>query len=344
MNKYTVRDLAHHAAVSIGTVSRVINGAANVDPDLRERIHGSMRALRYVPRSRMRPNAGTRTWQIGILFFGPDAIDQNRHAQRAIAALERSCRAAGYTTVIEVIDRIGQLPRCIEKAQVDGVILATLETDPTTLYAVSARVPCVSINAYVPGLPMPQVCIDDAAWGRLATEEVLARGHQRIAFVNHAPGHRAFTHRRRAIEDRLAESPGGTPLIAIELPIVTTEHPFHLAPPDLGPIADRLLDANPRPTAAIVANDWGAYGLYRALRSRGVEPGRDISVVGFDNLTESALLLDPPLASVDAAATDITDTATDLVIDAIDGGPRRAHTILVPGQFHARPSLIPMTR
>ena len=67
---------------------------------------------------------------------------------------------------------------------------------------------------------------------------------------------------------------------------------------------DALLDANPDADAIASANDRMATTIYEALRDRGLEPGRDVSVTGFDDIN-GADLLDPPMTTVEHSAHDI---------------------------------------
>ena len=100
--------------------------------------------------------------------------------------------------------------------------------------------------------------------------------------------------------------------------------------------AGKLLDDNPGVEAVFCVNDAVAVGLYQAMRDRGLEPGRDIKVFGFDN-TRMAGEMSPPLSSIGPTGMTVGKQALELLIDSIDG--REISSKLVPTRLYSRASL-----
>ncbi|MFD5556750.1 substrate-binding domain-containing protein [Streptomyces sp. NPDC127068] len=82
--------------------------------------------------------------------------------------------------------------------------------------------------------------------------------------------------------------------------------------------ADVLLDLSPRPTAVFAVNDHTALGVMGAMRDRGLVPGRDIAVVGFNDI-DAARELTIPLSSVDSSPRRMGGTAAELLLARLNG-------------------------
>lgn len=100
--------------------------------------------------------------------------------------------------------------------------------------------------------------------------------------------------------------------------------------------AQQLLDDNPELEAVFCVNDDAALGLYDAMKQRGLMPGRDISVLGFDD-TRLAARAEPPLASVKADPMELGSVALKMLMNRLNG--RRSHSIDLPTRFIRRDSI-----
>jgi LacI family transcriptional regulator len=132
-----------------------------------------------------------------------------------------------------------------------------------------------------------RVCPDNRSAVRLAVDHLGSLGHREIAFLTAPPT-------LMADHDRLAEFE----LVCAELGIVPRPVP---TPLNLSAVIEQVtavLSAPNPPTAVITNSDYTAHGVYLAARECGMVVGRDLSVVGHDNLP-TAELLDPPLTTID---------------------------------------------
>ena len=90
--------------------------------------------------------------------------------------------------------------------------------------------------------------------------------------------------------------------------------------------AGQLLDIEHRPTAILCDDDLLAAGAYKAAVERGLKVGRDVSIVGFDDI-ELARMLEPALTTVEIPAARIGADAVAMAIDLIEGGEPRTESI-----------------
>ncbi len=189
-----------------------------------------------------------------------------------IASDDASAKALGY----------------LRGGSVDGAIVASHHTSDTFLDRVADVVPVV-----YGGRPARvraddyYVDVDNVEGGRVATAYLLARGHRRIATVSGPDDMPAGIDRLQGFRDAMAEA--GVEPVAVENGDFTEMG---------GALAmTRVLASGERPDAVFVASDLMARGAYTVLREKGLEPGRDIAVMGFDDSAVSTAL-SPALTTV----------------------------------------------
>jgi LacI family transcriptional regulator len=147
--------------------------------------------------------------------------------------------------------------------------------------------PTVVLNATAPGRSgITRVSPDNREAVRLATTHLAELGHRRITFLT-APAHLMADH------DRLDAFLEVTEALGVEPDPVET--PLNLRA--VQEVMDGLFRRADRPTAVVTNSDFTAHAVYVTARAAGIEVGRDLSVVGHDNLPTSELL-DPPLTTL----------------------------------------------
>jgi len=305
----TIGDVAAAAGVSPMTVSRVINGEANVRPATRDAVTAAVAALRYAPNPAARSLAGAGALRIGLLYANPSAgflselllgsLEQAalRHAQLVVErcdAEDQGLDAARRAVAGGVAGVLLPPPLCE-----DGAVLRFLD---------GARVPAVALATTQAPAGTAAVGIDDRLAALEMTRHLLGLGHRRIGFVTGAPDLSASARRYDGYRAGLAEA--------------GVVHDEALVAPGLYSYrsgldaAERLLALDRPPTAVFASNDDMAAAAVAAAHRRGLDVPGDLTVVGFDD-TALATAIWPELTTVRQPIADMARAAIDRLVAVI---------------------------
>ncbi|MFG3580023.1 LacI family DNA-binding transcriptional regulator [Micromonospora chersina] len=286
--RVTITVIAREAGVSVPTVSRVLNGRSDVAPGTRERVEELLRHHGYRRR-------GTRAVQRAALLdlVFPDL--DSPWALEIIRGVEDVGHAAGVGTVVSAIHSESSSTRQwlqnLRDRASDGVIVVTSHlSQPVHAQLRRLNVPVVVVDpAGAPATGVPTIGATNWSGGLAATEHLLGLGHRRIGFVTGPT--RLLCSRARLDGYRAALEHAGVPL---DDRLVQPGDFYHASGFAAG---STLLDLDDPPTAIFAASDQMAFGVYEAVRRRGLRVADDISIVGFDDLPE-ARWASPPLTTV----------------------------------------------
>ncbi|WP_017612877.1 LacI family DNA-binding transcriptional regulator [Nocardiopsis salina] len=292
----TLEMVAERAGVGRGTVSRVINGSAQVSPRTRDAVHAAITELGYSPNHAARTLVTRRTDTIALvvseprdrLFADPFFADIIRGVSSVLH--ERDLQLMLTTARSEAEhQRAGDY---LTGFHVDGVLLVSLHRDdPLPSRLTAAGVPVVQGGLPHAGtLTAPfYVEVDNAGGAREATRRLHSTGHGRVATVSGPMDMNAGVERLRGYRQVVEET--GLP----DDDRLVEEGDFSV---EGGAAAmERLLDSGTDPDAVFVASDMMALGAMRVLRERGLRVPDDLALVGFDD-TPMAQHSDPPLTTV----------------------------------------------
>ena len=305
----TIATIAEEVGVSLTTVSKVLNGRADVAPDTRARVEASLERHSYRRRSRKQPETAGR---VDLVFHEFDSA----WAMEIIRGVETVTAPAGIDVVLSQLDGrhhppqswldtvltrrpAGVLfvlcsPTAAQQRQLErqGVGFVVVDTDSAT----TASVPTVGSNNWNGGL--------------LAARHLLELGHRRIGIITGPED--VLCSRTRLAGFRFAHEEAGLPVD----PDLVRYGNFYVDAGYEHGIA--LLDRADRPTAIFAGSDMQALGVLRAARRLHLDvPGR-LSVIGYDNL-EVAAWTDPPLTTIDQPLRDMAGTAARMVLDLAGG-------------------------
>ena len=287
----TMRDIAKEAAVSVATVSHVVNNkkGARIGEETRQRVHEAIDHLGY------RTNALAKTLSVGSSrFIGlvADAIATTPFAGQIIHGAQDEAWKHGYVLLVANTEgnqaaENDAIAMMLEH-QVKGILYSTWyhrEIDvPESLHQTDT----VLVDCFSTGSGLPAVVPNEEQGGKTATEELIAAGHQRITFINTTTPSPALTGRLAGYRSALeaAEIDFDESLV---IPAVPEQEGGYEATAAI--IASGA-------TAVFCHNDRVAMGLYDGLREQGLDVPKDMAVVGFDNQEVIAAHLRPPLSTV----------------------------------------------
>ncbi|NUW43110.1 LacI family DNA-binding transcriptional regulator [Nonomuraea rhodomycinica] len=321
-------DVAREAGVSHQTVSRVLNEHPNVRSETRTRVLEAIDKLGYRRNLVARALVTKHSRTLGVVSFDTTLYGP----ASTVYGIEQAARAAGYFVSIvslKSIDRSGVRDALDYLADqgVDGiVVVAPQRSAAQTLADLAPGVPIVAVEGGEAG-DVSVVCVDQVEGGRLATEHLLALGHETVWHV-------------RGPSDWL-EAEGRVAGWRAALAQAGRAAPEPLAgdwSPRSGYEAGRSLASMAGVSAVFVANDQMALGVLRAFSEQGVKVPDQVSVVGFDDIPESEFF-SPPLTTIRQDFDAVGRNSIEVLLRQIEGeGPRACERLVVPPSFVVRAS------
>ncbi|WCE06019.1 LacI family DNA-binding transcriptional regulator [Pseudoxanthomonas sp. JBR18] len=306
----TIYDIAKHAGVSAGTVSRALSRPEKVLPETRARIEQAVTALGYMPNAAARTLKTQRSGK--ILVTVPDIA--NPFFAQILQGAEEAAQAADYAVLLgdtqHLPEREERYAQMLRRNEADGLIVLGHRLPPTARQIVRQRgaaAPVVNGCEFDPALGIPSVHIDNAAAARAAMEHLYALGHERIAVVGGPPDNPL--HRQRLEGVKVAARARGRMRQLQLVPGDFSVESGHAA-------ACTWLDRPAPPTAAFCFSDQMALGVLAACREHGMRVPHDFSVVGFDDLASSRYL-SPPLTTIAQPMREIGMRAVNLLLAII---------------------------
>ena len=274
----TILDVAEAAGVGVGTVSRVLNNSPAVSDATRSKVRAVISRLEYRPSSLARGLSLGTTNVIGALV---PTVTRPSSMERLRGVLDTLRETRYDLALFQIGDEDERHSRILDVIQPDrcaaGLLISLRPSADDSESLASARAPVVSVDGRVEGLA--GCFIDNVQGGRLATKHMLDLGHRYIAFVGDT-------------SDDLGFNPGGDRLAGYRSALAEAGVTFRQDYVRTGPhdrdaahiLARELFALDRPPTAIIATSDEQAFGVIAAVRSRGGEVPRDVSVIGFDDL------------------------------------------------------------
>lgn len=325
-----LKDVAAHAGVSRATVSLVLRKSPLVKAETRARVEEAMAGLGYVyNRSAANLRSGaSRT--VGLVLC---EITTPNFAQLT-AGIDEVLGTEGYMAFIgnaaEDAARQREVLVRMQEHGVDGlVVVASENTRADALEeGACARMPCVLAQRRVEGFPADYVGPDYGAGMELITEHLIALGHRNIAFIGGvrriAPLAERMAGFHRALRRHKLKSGAVVPCAVIDRSSGYTA-------------ARELLAKGDIPSAIVCYNDVVAFGVMLALDERGLVPGRDVAVVGCDDVDEAGLHR-PALTTFTTDPRVVGREAARLLLRRIAHPERPREEIIIPPRLVIRQS------
>ncbi|MEO8758382.1 MAG: LacI family DNA-binding transcriptional regulator [Devosia sp.] len=326
----TVKDIALSAGVSRATVSLVLRDSPLVAKSTRERVRLAIEELGYVY-DRAAANLRTRsTKTIGLVVC---EITNPFYAEMTAGiddALDQAGWVAFLANTAESPVRQDRFIARMREQRVDGLLLSPAEgSDPELASRIrSAGLPVVEVLRRLDGGPGDYVGTDFTTGMKLAAEHLIKLGHKQIAYVGAKRQMSPGRDRLAGYVDALRRH--GLPVGQIVHCRPTREEGAQAV--------DRLFEGQPTdPTAILCYNDVCAFGVMLGLADRGLVPGEDVAVLGFDNIAEAGLYR-PTLSTIEIGARRIGEEAARLLLRRIAAPKASFESIVLPPRLIVRTS------
>lgn len=329
MGTSTIRDVAREAGVSIATVSYVLNGTRRVTEETHQRVLSAVQRLGYRANIMARNLQASETRLFGYTWHPAAADSFNPILDHFLQAMAEAAARHDYrvltfpTTSIQ--EELAVYQEMVRIGQVDGFILSNTNLgDERVRTLLEIGFPFVAFGRSDAGWDFPWVDVDGAAGIEIATRHLIERGHRRIACLTWPEGSLTGQY-------RLSGYTRG--MIAAGLPVeprwVSRTGNFYS---DAYAATLRLLALPPeiRPSAVIAMSDLMAMGVINAGWEAGLQVGRDLAVVGFDD-APIAGFLHPALTSLHQPISEVGERLAVMLAALCSGQTlTEQHVLLVP--------------
>lgn len=284
----SLKDVAKHAGVSLGTASKIINNTGNVNDKMRTDVLNAVKELNYVPNLFARSLKTNLTYSIGIII--PEI--SNSFFAEVVTGIQNVFETLNYSVLIyntHLDSREEGKAFQVLNQKVDGIIfISNTINDELKSVLKELTIPLVLISTYAEGFV--SLNIDNEAAACAAVDYLCRAGHTKIALISGNPDDlNAGYPRMRGYQKALEKN--GLPMIEDYVKIGNFKFD------DGVEITKELLALKNRPTAIFAASDTMAVGVLHTLLSNGFQVPQDISVIGFDDI-EYARYCYPALTTV----------------------------------------------
>lgn len=329
----TLKKIAEISGVTVATVSYALNGKAGVSKTKKKLILEVARSLNYYPNEPARTLSKKRSTSIGVLV--PEL--HNPFSVEMFKSIENACWKAGYFPILISPDHPDDMEQGLVmflKYRVAGIIIGGFTYKELSIASImrlkKMNFPFVAFGSVAPMVHTDYVTIDRVACTRDAIEHLIKLGHRKIGYLCLPDTHEIIPGKLSGFRQALTEAN-----ILEHDEFMIRGFPGSL---EGGYKAMRtILSRRVLPTAFFCHNDLAALGAYRAIKESKLRIPKDISIVGFDNIVESAFS-DPALSTVNQPKSLIGEALVTMLLERMNDHSAPLKERIIKGNFVERGS------
>lgn len=321
----TIREIAEQAGVSYASVSRALNDQPGVGPKTKQRIRSIAARLGYTADAHARALVTGRVPFVGLVV--PDIT--NPFFPAIARGAQEVLEAHGYSLLLQdtawQLDRVRHSFDLLTSRRVSGLIMAAALDG--LVESLGLRWRELRRALLLVGHPAPprsgasSVLVDDRLGGALVGRHLAAQGWRRVAYLAGPRSERSSRLRLDGLRRALGVGASKAKVVAASHGQWTVQSGYEQA--------KALLDRRRRPDALFTANDLLAIGARHAAAERGLELGRDLGLVGYDDIDHAAHM-GVPLTTVAQPKVEVGREAARLLVAAVEGDGARRRVMLEP--------------
>lgn len=308
-NKTTMKDVAEAVGVSVNTVSRAFNDKPDINEATKREILEVAEKLNYQPNRLARGLRRQKSGIIGVIV----ADIANPYFSTLVKGLEEAATEKDYSIILQDTDeKYENEEEAVEtmiKERVDGIVLSPVQTESGTIEKLQENnIPFVLVARRFSHIETDYVISDEVNGAFHATNYLLEKGHERIAFINGPEHNSSAIDRLKGFEEAFSRKGREPDEEIITHGAVSTEDGMHYF--------DILMERELNFTAVFTFSDYVALGVLRAARSCNIDIPEDLEVVGYDDI-EITRSLSIPLSSVKVPKRKMGRKALDILVNKI---------------------------
>ena len=308
----TLKDIAKECGVSFSTVSKALQGSPEISLETIKIIQSKAEEMGYHPNIAARTLRTNKTFDLGVIFEDKTGTGlQHQYFAKILSGFQEVATAHNYdiTFTGPSTNKDYDYYKHIMGRSIDGVAILSADfTRPDLQKLVSSGLPLITLDykydsGHIAVLSNNTKGMDDL------TNYVISKGHTKIAMIYGEDT--LVTRERKTIFNKILHDNN----ITIPDEYFVQGQYYNS---DLSKTAtEKLLSLPEPPTCIFFPDDFSALGGIKALHARGLTPGKDISIVGYDGILLSSMLV-PPLTTYEQDGNTIGRTMATLLIEQIE--------------------------
>ncbi|WP_297206119.1 LacI family DNA-binding transcriptional regulator [uncultured Pluralibacter sp.] len=331
MTTVTLAQVAERAGVSTATVSMVLRNRGRISQATRERVLKALDDSGYVYNQTAANLRNRSSNQVGLLLHDITNPFYSEMTAGLSHEMERHDLLLFLANSEESEERQQKFLDSLMRNSACGMVLCAARKTPQAFFESLKRrkIPAIMVVRPLSDPDFDFVGTDNFLGTQMATAHLLKLGHHNIAFIGGSQSSGTRAQRIGGFTSKLLEhgiSPDSRWLVTCQA-----------SQSDGARVAEALFSAFPQITAAVCYQDVVALGVMQALRKMDRDVGRDFSLVGFDDITEAALV-QPGLTTISVAAKEIGRKAGELLYSRIQGNDEPPKRIILPPALVIRES------
>lgn len=331
-----IRDIAREAGVSVSSVSRALNGHAEVSDETRARIRQIAERLHYYPRASARHLVTNRGYTIGVVFDPHDGSGfRHPFIAHVLTVFQKELARHSYDVLMfgdpyEPFSRWGFMER-IRHREVDGVLLIGVP-DGSVQQLLESKFPAVTLDFQLEGTGMPSVTSDNRSAMERLVLLLKANGYRRMTYITGPTHFQPAKQRTQGFLDgvRLAD------MAPDDFRLVSGDFTF-----EAGRAGAQEILSGPLPDVVLCCADIAALGVLNVFGQAGIHIPDAVAVVGFDDI-EAARHVYPSLTTVSQDKQAIGVAAVRLLLSQINHEPVGEPHVVVPTSLVSRATTKPL--
>jgi len=324
----TLKDIARECGVSFSTVSKALKGSSEISEETIKTIQNKANEMGYHPNLAARTLRTNRTNNIGVIFEDKTGSGfQHQYFAKIISGLQLVAQTKGYdiTFTSQEASTSYDYYNHVKGRNFDGVAILSADfNQPGITTLVQSDIPTVTLDYFYDNNHTAIMSDNKKGMSEL-TDYAISMGHKKIAMI-HGEDTLVTQERKQIFIDICKKN-------NIQIPEEYFCEALYHDPITSGEATNILMDLPDPPTCIFYPDDYSALGGIRELNARNLKPGEDISILGYDGIMLTSMMI-PPLSSYEQNGVEIGKAMAEALIQNIEqGNDFSSQKIMITGRL-----------